>query len=810
MRLSGTLSPKLGSLRSLLYFEVQNNRLKGSVPPSMGSMENFQTFVVDGNSAMCGTFSWIGDNLYFSSESTGVNIASCPPQCTSSSNCFAEIEICIQENCVEVIDGCPDGWHPDGAGGCLTRLLTSGVPFATAQTECAASWSSRFPEGTNNEGHLVKIASADVNTAVNSTAEEDEESWIGLSDTAVPGTFRWQDGSVATYFNWGDSEPSQSGACVNIDQGTAEWYTDPCPESRHAVCQINGFCEVDANCPVDTFCVDFRCVQCRNETDCPVDTPFCNFGKCVECVGERCDSGLFCVNNTCVDCKDEYCPTNQVCIGPADGCAECVVDAGTDDARGCTSGASGEQYCYTLQSAIPEVPTTGANNSGFCVACLNSANGAAVDLGCTSDRPLCAILHDVEMVDTGNGDEHMSLVDVAGRCYTCQDTEVGSAASIDLGCSRARPYCVYGRDETGFGLGCSSYLNARCLFGTGDTIADDDTTCTGSLAVGARILVGMLGCRTNTLNLKKLATTISSVMNTTRCALQLSQIRSNRAKRHLLQEEGAGANLTFSLMLFVADEAQGNAIIANLESTIKVAMLLALIEDVGDVGDLNITAALVQVASATSDPHFVTTRGSKFDFNGEAGSSYCIVTDTQLQVNARFVGAAPDAALMSPTFRLDGKPDTRTWMDQVAILHGSDMVLVEAASPLGTPYTLSFGTVRVNGEPLLGRTAMVKLASGLIVARTKTRVMVTVPDVGAVEVEVVRAEFWQPGSGPGRNFLNLQLKQFTGLSQAHGILGQSLGGGDDSAQIEGASQDYKTSTIFAADCLYNQFGLMQN
>eukprot|EP00899_Mesostigma_viride_P015012 jgi/Mesvir1/23511/Mv22353-RA.1 len=355
-----------------------------------------------------------------------------------------------------------------------------------------------------------------------------------------------------------------------------------------------------------------------------------------------------------------------------------------------------------------------------------------------------------------------------------------------------------------------------CIFEVDDVVPDKDVSCTSDFAVAAQIKVVMAGCRASNLNLTAMATAMSAVINVSACALELSfesfsEGRSSDDRRRRLLQEGPGATLVFGLVMFVPDEVQGNIVLSDLDGTMKLATLLALIkEDVGDVVSVNVTAVLVRPRSATSDPHFVTARGSKFDFNGEAGRTYCVVTDTQLQINARFVGATPDAALVSPTNQVNGKPDTRTWMDQVAILHGSDRVLVEAASPQKTPYTLSFGTVSVNGELVLGRTAMIKLASGLTVARSKTRVVVTVPDVGGVEVQVVRAEFWQPGSGPGHNFLNLQVKQFTGLSHAHGILGQSLGGGDGDIPVDGTPQDYQTTSIFAADCRYNQFRLALN
>eukprot|EP00899_Mesostigma_viride_P020300 jgi/Mesvir1/28271/Mv04798-RA.1 len=440
-------------------------------------------------------------------------------------------------------------------------------------------------------------------------------------------------------------------------------------------------------------------------------------------------------------------------------------------------------------------------------ACLDTASGIGVDMGCTADQPLCSpeLIYTLATVETQQGtDEMIDIVDILSECYACQDTEQGNGT--DLGCSPEQPYCVLGRDDIhGFGYGCSEYKNAQCIFKESDIILDSDTACSADFAVLAKITVALAGCHVNTINLTALATTMSSVMNVSACGFELTLESIKAGGSHLLFE--AEANLTFGLVLFATDEAQVIAIINDADNIIRMAMVLALIEEnVGDVVAVTVTAALLHPGSATSDPHFVTAHGSKFDFNGLAGHTYCIVTDEKLQVNARFMGAAPESTLVSPTTdQFGGKPDTRTWMDQVAILHGGDQVLVEAASPQQTSYAMSFGTVHVNGEPLLGRAGMTKLASGLAVGRNKTRVVITIPDLGAIEVQVVRADFWQPGSGPGRNFLNLQIKEYTGLTHAHGILGQSLGGGDDGAHVKGAPQEYETTSIFATDCFYNQF-----
>eukprot|EP00899_Mesostigma_viride_P022866 jgi/Mesvir1/3764/Mv25083-RA.5 len=687
--------------------------------------------------------------------------------CDNTDDCPESVQLCIRNECISVIDGCPLGWLPDTGSGCVKGSGETST-FDDSELACnTTEWPFHYPGG--NIGHLAKITSAAMNDAVLAVIRNYPPfaAWIGLV-RVTNDLYVWRDNEVATYQNWDDSPGT---GCVMMYQEDGLWNPTNCFfSSAGRVCQIKQFCGKDANCPSAT--------------------PLCNPVKlkCVECVNDgHCSGGKICINDTCVVCKDEYCSGGKVC-SRLSGCVECAI-GDNDTFRGCSS--DDEPFCLPLQTYVPDLPAS-QNDTGVCMGCLDTGARLDTDTGCSVDSPLCVATHEFVIGEGGV----VTPVVAYSMCYACQDTETGSTQ--DFGCSPTQPYCVFGRDETGFGHGCSEYPNPACFFSSDDITPDADITCPTDVALEARIELALENCTATSMNLNSIAISMASAMNISTCSLELSLVRNEAHKdRHLL---GSPSNFTLLLLVFVADEAQGSAI---LNSTIELALTLALLEDyVGEVVAISVSAAIVRLSTVTSDPHFVTSDGSKFDFNGVAGQTYCIVTDARLQVNARFVGTAESSlAVNAPS----GRPDTRTWMDQVAILYGSDQVLVEAASPPGTPFAASFGTIRVNGEFLLGRTSMKKLVSGLTVARTKTRVAITVPDTGAIEVEVVRAAFWQPGAGPNRNFLNLQFKGVIGLRRAHGVLGQSLGS-RNGLQFEGAAQDYATSSILATDCLYNKFG----
>jgi hypothetical protein len=90
-------------------------------------------------------------------------------------------------------------------------------------------------------------------------------------------------------------------------------------------------------------CEEERCVVdlgCEVDIDCPVTTPFCQEGQCVECkTSEDCEEEVECMAGRCgPECEvDTQCPLFQIC--QANECTyvgcqsdrECVLSAGNDD-----------------------------------------------------------------------------------------------------------------------------------------------------------------------------------------------------------------------------------------------------------------------------------------------------------------------------------------------------------------------------------------------------------------------------------------------------------------------------------------------
>eukprot|EP00899_Mesostigma_viride_P028050 jgi/Mesvir1/842/Mv17419-RA.1 len=449
-------------------------------------------------------------------------------------------------------------------------------------------------------------------------------------------------------------------------------------------------------------------------------------------------------------------------------------------------------------------PNSDAGVLEVCTVCLDNQTGTDMDFGCTETMPYCGDVVAPWSVETpptqdlNDGDAGFGLF--CGNCF-----DDGNGPAPDTGCTADAPLCLHLGNATGQGhVGiCSETLPGVCDLEdvAGVTVVPVGATCPKELFVEGSYALALANCKTGELNLKELMTDLIFQYFKTipACAIESSLLGLDDARRrHLLQTPAA----TYLLLLrvYVESRAEGQSILDVMKSFVFGNFLVeALNMNVAQQSNLlDIQASIVQAGAATSDPHFTTPTGDKFDFNGIAGGSYCILTDKQLQVNARFAGAAASEASSS------SKPDTRTWMDQVAIMHGSDRILIGAASPPGTPFALSLGSLAVNGEPVISRMHLSKLPSGATVLRKKSRTTITLPAVAVIEVEVVRAGFWEAGLGPGKNFLNLHVKHFNGTQAAHGVLGQSFASRGQ-VPADGSAARYATSGIFAADCQVNQF-----
>ena len=113
-----------------------------------------------------------------------------------------------------------------------------------ALTNGGKDWESAQAEARSRGGNLVTINSAEEEAWLKQTFGEDEDFWIGFTDKANEGQFRWASGQPTTYTNWDPSEPNNTGG--NEDYATMnfswrkQWNDDSNGRSFRGIIEIGG------------------------------------------------------------------------------------------------------------------------------------------------------------------------------------------------------------------------------------------------------------------------------------------------------------------------------------------------------------------------------------------------------------------------------------------------------------------------------------------------------------------------------------------------------------------------------------------
>jgi len=93
---------------------------------------------------------------------------------------------------------------------------------------------------------LASVRSVQENNFIADLCGEFNTCWLGLSDTKVPGTYTWSDGTLPTYTNWKftpkkvrEMRPESKVDCVSSMNvlGEGAWNPEPCDEKFGVVCQ---------------------------------------------------------------------------------------------------------------------------------------------------------------------------------------------------------------------------------------------------------------------------------------------------------------------------------------------------------------------------------------------------------------------------------------------------------------------------------------------------------------------------------------------------------------------------------------------
>ncbi|XP_072971925.1 uncharacterized protein [Typha angustifolia] len=209
------------------------------------------------------------------------------------------------------------------------------------------------------------------------------------------------------------------------------------------------------------------------------------------------------------------------------------------------------------------------------------------------------------------------------------------------------------------------------------------------------------------------------------------------------------------------------------------------------------------------DPRFVGGDGVMFYFHGKANRHFALVSDSDLQINARFIGVRPA-----------GRPRDFTWIQALGVRFGPHSFTLSAVPADSWDPTADHLSFSFDGEPLsvdVGHlSSWSSASSGLHVERTDTvnNVIITLPKVFqlmAAVVPVTAEDDRIHGYGVPADdcFAHLEVQfKFFGLSEkVEGVLGQTYRPDFQSPvkrgvpmPVMGGEDKYAASSLLSTDC----------
>nr|AFK45679.1 unknown [Lotus japonicus] len=213
--------------------------------------------------------------------------------------------------------------------------------------------------------------------------------------------------------------------------------------------------------------------------------------------------------------------------------------------------------------------------------------------------------------------------------------------------------------------------------------------------------------------------------------------------------------------------------------------------------------------SACLDPRFVGADGIVFYFHGRRDEHFSLVSDVNLQINARFIGLRPA-----------GRPRDYTWIQALGILFDSHKFSVEA-TPSGI-WDDEIDRLKISYDgseldiPEGHLSTWQDQENQLRIERTssKNSVLITLPEVAEISVNVVpvtkedsRIHNYQIPDDDCFAHLEVQFKFYGLSSKVEGVLGrtyqpdfQNPAKPGVAMPVVGGEDKYRTTSLTFADC----------
>lgn len=213
--------------------------------------------------------------------------------------------------------------------------------------------------------------------------------------------------------------------------------------------------------------------------------------------------------------------------------------------------------------------------------------------------------------------------------------------------------------------------------------------------------------------------------------------------------------------------------------------------------------------AACLDPRFIGGDGIVFYFHGKRNEHFSLVSDLNLQVNARFIGLRPA-----------GRTRDYTWVQSLGILFNTHTFSLEASQAEIWDDEIDHLKFSHNGREIVIQegymSSWTSPVSDLKVERTsrKNSVLVTLPELAEISVNVVpvtkednRIHNYQIPANDCLAHLEVQFRFYSLSSTVEGVLGRTYqpdfknpAKPGVAMPVLGGEEKYKTTSLLSADC----------
>ncbi|KAL1815366.1 hypothetical protein ACET3Z_017940 [Daucus carota] len=213
--------------------------------------------------------------------------------------------------------------------------------------------------------------------------------------------------------------------------------------------------------------------------------------------------------------------------------------------------------------------------------------------------------------------------------------------------------------------------------------------------------------------------------------------------------------------------------------------------------------------AACYDPRFIGGDGVVFYFHGRSNEHFSLVSDHNLQINARFIGLRPA-----------GRARDYTWIQALGIQFGSQKFSIEATKVAAWSNNMDHLKIQYNEEDVIleeTELSVWKSEEGNIKAErisSKNDVIVSISNVLEISVRVVpvtkeddRVHNYQIPSSDCFAHLEVQFRFFSLSPEVEGVLGRTYRPDFENPAkpgvampVVGGEDKYKISSLLSSDC----------